>query len=182
MQGALFLAIGAAAGLAAGAILAQKYGGFSALTARIRSRFSASGDEEEGHQNRYHGDAYHDEEEHTILSSTEELEERVLEAYHNDPILCQRAIDIGAIDEGLVELTGWVQSTNEASHAVTVARGTPGVRTVVNRLVVRVDDHAIPLKERWMGADEAFPDGADDIAGNTSRAPRENISEPPRDD
>ena len=37
------------------------------------------------------------------------LEERVLEAFHNDPVLAERAIDIGAIGTGVIELTGWVQ-------------------------------------------------------------------------
>jgi len=155
-EGALFLAIGAAAGLAAGVIIAQKYGGFSALTARVRSLLSTNGQEEEEGHRQYHGDAYHDEEEHSLLSPLEELEERVLETYHNDPVLSERAIDIGAIDEGIVELTGWVGSIGEAEHAVVVARGTPGVRTVVNRLIVRADANSVPLKERWTGVDEAY--------------------------
>ncbi len=65
------------------------------------------------------------------------LEERVLEAFHNDPVLRERAIDIGAIGSGVVELTGWVQSPGEIGHAVTIARGVPGVDTVVDRLTVR---------------------------------------------
>lgn len=66
-----------------------------------------------------------------------ELEERVLEAFHNDPILAERAIDIGAIGTGVIELTGWVQASWEIGHAVTLARGVPGVSTVVDRLAVR---------------------------------------------
>ena len=66
-----------------------------------------------------------------------ELEERVLETFHNDPILAQRAIDIGAIGTGVIELTGWVQASWEIDHAVTLARGVPDVSTVVDRLAVR---------------------------------------------
>jgi hypothetical protein len=33
-------------------------------------------------------------------------------------------------------LGGWVHSEDEAEHAVTIARGVPGVATVVNRIVV----------------------------------------------
>jgi len=66
-----------------------------------------------------------------------ELEERVLEAFHNDPILAERAIDIGAIGTGVIELTGWVQASWEIGHAVTLARGVPDVTTVVDRLAVR---------------------------------------------
>jgi len=66
-----------------------------------------------------------------------ELEERVLEAFHNDPVLAERAIDIGAIGTGVIELTGWVQASWEIAHAVTLARGVPDVTTVVERLAVR---------------------------------------------
>ncbi len=62
---------------------------------------------------------------------------RVLEAFRNDPVLLDRPIDIGAIGSGIVELTGWVDSPEEIRHATTLARGTIGVATVVNRLAVR---------------------------------------------
>jgi hypothetical protein len=66
----------------------------------------------------------------------EELESRVLEAFQNDPILEARAIDIGAVGSGTIELTGWVTSTGEIAHALTLARGVPGVTTVVDHLAV----------------------------------------------
>jgi hypothetical protein len=160
-EGLLFLAVGAAAGLAAGALLAQRYGGLGALTSRLRERF---GGEAEGEVEDYRGneygedyDEYEDEDEgdESALSPTEELEERVLEAYHNDPVLSERAIDIGAIDEGIIELTGWVYAADEAEHAVTVARGTPGVETVVNRLTVRAqEDQFEDAADRYAGGDD----------------------------
>ena len=64
------------------------------------------------------------------------LEERVLEAFNNDPILSERAIDIGAIGAGEIELEGWVDDDDEAEHAVVIARGVPGVVSVSNRLLV----------------------------------------------
>jgi hypothetical protein len=73
---------------------------------------------------------------HDVPDDTE-LEERVLEAFHNDPVLAERAIDIGAIGTGVIELTGWVQASWEIGHAVTLARGVPDVTTVVDRLAVR---------------------------------------------
>src|SRR5204863_6325032 len=66
----------------------------------------------------------------------EGLEERVLEAFRNDPILSERAIDIGGIGEETIELAGWVNNEEEADHAVVLARGVPGVETVVNRIAV----------------------------------------------
>ncbi len=65
------------------------------------------------------------------------LEARVLETFRNDPVLVDRPIDIGAIGTGIIELTGWVDAPSEIRHATTLTRGTIGVHTVVNRLVVR---------------------------------------------
>src|SRR6185437_15273224 len=115
-EGLVYLAIGAVAGIAAGVVVAQKFGGFSALATKLRERLGAEEEEDEFVADEY--DDY-DEEEY----ESDEDEERVLAAYHNDPILSERAIDIGAIDEGIIELTGWVYAASEAEHAVTVARG-----------------------------------------------------------
>src|SRR4029434_5705286 len=104
------------------------------------------------------GDACDDE----IDEADEAREERVLEAFRNDPILSERAIDIGAIGDGIIELTGWVHEPDEATHAVTITRGVPGVETVVNRLDVRMagaeepseieDEPRKPLQGgRWEG-------------------------------
>lgn len=136
-ESVLYLAAGAIVGVAIGAAITQRYGGFGALTTRIRELL--------GHElERYSGGEYEEEEEEEgELSPMEELEERVLEAYHNDPTLSERAIDIGAIDGGIVELTGWVYSAEESEHAVTVARGVPGVETVVNRLAIRSEEERL---------------------------------------
>lgn len=72
-----------------------------------------------------------------VAAPAADVEARVLEAFRNDPILVERPIDIGAIGTGIVELAGWVDSPAEIRHATTLARGTIGVSTVVNRLVVR---------------------------------------------
>ena len=75
-SGLLFLAAGAVLGLAAGLVVADRFGGFSALTAKLRERVGRAA---------------------TISTMTrrtaeiddedEALEERVLEAFRNDPIL-----------------------------------------------------------------------------------------------
>jgi BON domain len=164
----LFVAIGALAGITAGVLLAQRYGGLSTLSdkvsrgvrdrlgdrfgerfgERFRERFAsrsehaereraAAGFRERGNEARDYDDEPLDEE---YDDEGEELEERVLEAFRNDPILSERAIDIGAIGRGIIELTGWVHADEETQHAVTVTRGVPGVDTVVNRLVVREEE------------------------------------------
>ena len=71
------------------------------------------------------------------LSDEELIERRVLEVFRNDPVVSERAIDICAIEDGGVELTGWVNIAAEVGYAVTLARGVPGVSQVVDHLAVR---------------------------------------------
>lgn len=153
MEGVLYATLGAAAGIAVGMVIAQRYGGFGALTHKMRERLAGWRDD---HMGGYDGHADHDDQD-IALSPLEELEERVLDAYRNDPILCERAVDIGAIGLGIIELTGWVHSNAEATQAVTIARGTPGVDTVVNRIVVRDEEDA------YDGRARQFADGDDSL-------------------
>lgn len=74
---------------------------------------------------------------HILTPGDEELEDRVLEAFHNDPTLRGRAIDIGAIGDGIIELTGWVHSAAEVGYAITLARGVPDVAHVMDSLTIR---------------------------------------------
>jgi BON domain-containing protein len=147
-RSALYIAIGAAAGFAAGVLMAERFGGFKGLTDRIKDTFGGgTGEEEEEFD--YEGldddefDPDFDEDVETpkaSLDGAEELEERVLEAFRNDPILSERAVDIGSVEDGIIELTGVVNSDDESHQAVVVARGVPGVDTVVNRLVITTDE------------------------------------------
>jgi hypothetical protein len=162
--------LGAVAGFAVGMLVAQRVGGFTGLveTVRRRGRAEQDGDTEasgpvvaDDDFSEY--DDYDDELEDEGVPN-EGLEERVLEAFRNDPILSERAIDIGGIGEETIELAGWVNSEEEAEHAVVLARGVPGVETVVNRIAVgdveeRIRDHSRRLEEgddalteaRWEG-------------------------------
>lgn len=148
-RSALYIAIGAAAGFAAGVLMAERMGGFKGLTDRLRDTFGGGdgNDEEEfdyeGLEGEDEFDPDFDDEFDTTsasLNGEEELEERVLEAFRNDPILSERAVDIGAVEEKIIELTGWVNSDEESHQAVAIARGVPGVETVVNRLAIRSDE------------------------------------------
>ena len=146
---------GAVAGFAVGMFVAQRVGGFGRLTSRFRNR-----DEEEGDTRvEEHFDAEDEIEEEVedvgAAGADDDvplLEERVLEAFNNDPILAERAIDIGALGSGIIELAGWVDNDAEAEHAMTLTRGVPGVDTVVNRLMVddeerQIDDNIQRFKE-----------------------------------
>ncbi|MDQ6689472.1 MAG: BON domain-containing protein [Gemmatimonadota bacterium] len=148
-RNALYIAIGAAAGFAAGVLMAERLGGFQGLTDRIKDTFGG-GTGEEDEEFDYEGlddDEFDpdleddfDAPKSSLNGAAEELEERVLEAFRNDPTLSERAVDIGAVEDGIIELTGWVNSEDEAHQAVVIARGVPGVETVVNRLVIRTDE------------------------------------------
>ena len=148
---ALLIVAGALAGLAAGVMIAQRFGGVSAIAGRVRSRLGAGAATETERWRDVEEDEYEEQDyadEGTYAAEGSELEERVLEAYLNDPIMSERAVDIGALGEGIIELTGWVYTDEESDHAVTLTRGVPGVETVVNRLDVRAEEEEIEENRR----------------------------------
>jgi hypothetical protein len=67
------------------------------------------------------------------------LEDAVLDAFLDDEVLAERGIDVGAISEGIVELSGSVWTRGEAAHAVAVAQSVEGVVTVVNRMEIEAE-------------------------------------------
>ncbi len=164
-RSALYIAIGAAAGFAAGVLMAERFGGFKGLTDRIKDTFGGGAGEEEDEFD-YEGledDEFDPDEDDELapskasLNGVEDLEERVLEAFRNDPILSERAVDIGAVEDGIIELTGWVNSDDEAHQAVVIARGVPGVDTVVNRLTIRSEEDLFDdAAHRYEEGDPAF--------------------------
>jgi hypothetical protein len=125
-------ALGGLTGFAVGVILAQKVGGISGLTTRLRARFRDLGEELALGAEEIGGDFEDDE----IDSAEAALEERVLDAFRRDPVLQARAVDIGAVGGATIELSGWVNTSEEAERAMEVTRNTPGVETVVNRLEI----------------------------------------------
>jgi hypothetical protein len=160
--------LGAVAGFAVGMLVAQRVGGFSGLAQKVRLRGSVDEDDETSGpavaDDFSEFDEDYDDELEDEGVPNEGLEERVLEAFRNDPILSERAIDIGGIGDETIELAGWVNTEEESEHAVVLARGVPGVATVVNRIAVgdveeRIADHSRRLEEgddalteaRWEG-------------------------------
>lgn len=164
---AVFVAVGALAGLAAGVLIAQRMGGISGIGARVRDRLAEArgrGRDADDRPMAHDQPEYDDEPLEANGAGTataargsagrptnaanaqddaddgEALEERVLEAFRNDPVLSERAVDIGAVGPSIIELTGFVQAEDEAHHAVVLTRGVPGVVTVVNRLEVREEE------------------------------------------
>jgi hypothetical protein len=140
----MLVALGAVTGVALGVVLAERTGGLDGLKSRVRElrRRRIRADDPEA-MRMLPAAQDEDTEPEALLSSgatgpdDEELEARVLEAFRNDPTLRGRAIDIGAIGDGIIELTGWVQSAAEVGHALTLARGVPDVAHVMDSLTIR---------------------------------------------
>ena len=156
---ALSVGAGALVGFIAGAFFAQRAGGFAALTERLREKFGRAGTDDLGAEDfDLDEDEFESESDETHVGAS--LEEHVLEAYMNDPILSERAVDIGEIGEGIIELAGWVETEEESEHAVTLARGVVGVDTVVNRLNVGEEEEQLEENfERYASGDDALTEG-----------------------
>ena len=150
--------LGALAGFVVGVVVAQRVGGLSGLSARIRERLDglvhrghedldslAGAEHDEGEEDEYEEDYDEDEEADVRAEDGDSaLEERVLRAFRRDAILSERAIDIGAIGEGIIELSGWVETHEESEHAMSVTRTVPGIVTVVSRLFIGADEQSSP--------------------------------------
>ncbi len=153
--GFVALAAGLLVGLAAGAYLADRLGGVAGIAQRVRGRVGSLGSRTHRAgtgrtaSGRAAQEGGYDEliDESDFESADAELEERVLEAFNNDPILSERAVDIGAVEPGTIELTGWVYTRGEIEHATTIARGVPDVRTVVNQITLRADEQSEAAKD-----------------------------------
>ena len=123
------IGVGVAAGFVVGVIMAQKVGGISGLSSRLRDKIAGLRGNGVDNYRSSRGITGDEDVEYA-------LEERVLEAFRNDPILSERGIDIGSVGEATIELTGWVETPEESERATTITRGIPGVATVVNRIIV----------------------------------------------
>ena len=147
--------LGALAGFVVGIVVAQRVGGLSGITSRLRNGMdslihrgqdsldSLAGAERGEEDYEYDEDEYDEEGEESderALDADSALEERVLRAFRRDAVLSERAIDIGAIGEGIIELSGWVETHEESEHAIAVTRTVPGIVTVVSRLFIGSDE------------------------------------------
>lgn len=157
------IAVGALAGFAVGVVVAQKVGGISGIASRVRDRVKGLSDDllEPGDVDDAFEDDDLDADDAAVAAEADEeataLEQRVLETFRADPVLSERAVDIGAVGDGIVELSGWVNSDDESEHAVALARTVDGVETVVNRLSTS-DEEALlrENQERLDAGDDAL--------------------------
>ena len=132
----LLLMTGAGLGLVAGYFAAERVGRVNARrvagalerwSARVRRPASAG------------GGPWTDED-------AERLESRVLDALRRDAVLARRAVRVRVLEGGIVELGGRVKHAGEVELAGDVVRAVPGVRTVLNHLLVPgADGEARPV-------------------------------------
>lgn len=149
--------LGSLAGLAIGGLLLRGLGGAAGLKApsRIFGRRPGADGEPSRPGRLERAPEVQDE---LIL-----LEDAVLDAFLDDEVLSERGIDVGAISEGIVELSGSVFTRGEATHAVAVAQAVHGVATVVNRMEIveererlhprfdDTDDEDFEMSGEWTG-------------------------------
>ncbi|HEX7049787.1 MAG TPA: BON domain-containing protein [Longimicrobiales bacterium] len=87
----------------------------------------------------------------------ERLEARLRDALRGDEILGRREIEPGALTWGIVELSGSVRDEEEAERAVRIAERVPGVRTVLNRLDIRIlEEHLADTRRRGEAGEPAL--------------------------
>jgi len=67
------------------------------------------------------------------------LEEDVVERLRGDERISGQPIEVAGLAQGIVELSGTVETESDAERAVALAQRSPGVRTVLNRLDVLGD-------------------------------------------
>lgn len=85
-----------------------------------------------------------------------ELEERALMLLREDASLAEQPIDVAAVADGIIELSGAVEADPDADRAVEVVQRVPGVHTVLNRLdLIRERAHLAENQRRGVrGAGE----------------------------
>jgi hypothetical protein len=76
------------------------------------------------------------------------MEDQIVELLSFDSVLAQRSVEVAALAMGIVELTGTVDSEEEARRAVELAQRARGVRTVLNRIDVGPSETRLATNKR----------------------------------
>jgi hypothetical protein len=128
----LLLAAGAALGAAVGYVASGSFGRVTAHRVQrgLKRRRWARGDLRPGD--------WSDDDADTLTA-------RVLDLLWAHPVLARRAIRVRVLGPGLVELAGHVESHAEGERAGQLVRRLPGVRELINRLLVPGVDTPVPV-------------------------------------
>ena len=134
----LWLVAGASIGVVAGVLAARIMGRAEPTAAEddVDDELEDEEDEEEEEEEEDDDDEEEEDEDDEADDEDPGLDARVLEAFSNDPILAERDIEIEATDDDGILLHGRVRTPHEVKHAVTIARGVPGVTAVRHKLSV----------------------------------------------
>jgi len=85
------------------------------------------------------------------------MEDAVVDALRSDADLGNRGIEVAALTDGIIELSGAVDNEAEEDRAVAIAQRVPGVRTVLNRLdVSTVDARLEEARRRYAAGDPSL--------------------------
>lgn len=92
-----------------------------------------------------------------LPSDLAQIEESAVAALSNDSRVGHRAIEVAAVSAGIIELTGDVETIEEAHHAVGIAQNVDGVHTVINRLMLdEPERHFAATRSRFFAGDAAL--------------------------
>lgn len=81
-------------------------------------------------------------------------EQAAVDALREDGRLGRRPIDVAAVGAGIIELTGAVETAEEAHNAVELVQRLDGVHTVINRLTVGdIEQHLAETRGRLRAGD-----------------------------
>jgi hypothetical protein len=87
----------------------------------------------------------------------ETVEHRIVDRLIEDDMLADRPIEVGALADGIIELSGSVHTADEARRVVSIAQSVDGVRTVLNRLEVRsMEEHLEDTRRRYASGDASL--------------------------
>lgn len=123
------------------------------------------------------------------------LEKQVIQALLSDETARTQGIDIAAVGEGIVELSGTVDTQENARHVVGLVDRIPGVHAVLNRLEINAVESQLQRNRtktagsatRWYGGSVGMgrqrqgtssdPDRYDDRAEMLTRSLQPNLDE-----
>ncbi len=86
------------------------------------------------------------------LWRTGQLARLVRHALRTDAALAALPLEVLPVSARTVELHGWVTTRHERAHAARVARGIPGLESVINCILVHGEDDTAHLEDTTASA------------------------------
>lgn len=86
------------------------------------------------------------------LWRTGHLARLVRHALRTDPALAALPLEVLPVSARTVELHGWVATRHERTHAARVARGIPGLESIINCILVHGEDDTVHFEDTTASA------------------------------